>query len=257
MDNKTLKRLITDRLDHTLDLLNSEQTTSLPTRTPVTTSLPSRTDAHVQNDLVNTLDDATLAKLDAIAPTDDSHLQPGSERVHIQKRQFKAFYMGVKPNGIKAFRRDAKKTMTASTPSRTDPQTPQSSILTPLETRVDLVLFRSGLVLTRAQARRLINQGHVTLIQHATGQRICMKTPARPLKPLDILELGKGWTTTIRDTVIQRWGDERMTAPIPSYLEVDFSTGRVCLQSYPLDGEVMRPMGMTIARAAMKDYFKK
>ncbi len=81
-----------------------------------------------------------------------------------------------------------------------------------LESRADNILFRSGLVVTRPQARQLIAHGHILV----NGQK--MDIPSYQMKPGDII--------TIREKSHQLFKNLQETNPygapvVPHWLEVD------------------------------------
>lgn len=102
---------------------------------------------------------------------------------------------------------------------------PVQKLFTILESRVDNILFRSGLAKTRAQARQAASHGHIML----NSKRITVPS----------IELHKGDTVTIRpssaNSPLFADATERMqTLTVPTWLKVDPGERKVTV-----DGEAV------------------
>jgi ribosomal protein S4 len=170
--------------------------------------------------------------------------------VHRQKSNFKTLYSGVKKSTWKALLAKQETRSASGNPSG-------RSVLAPLESRVDLVLWRSGRVRSRGMARHCIHQGHVSL-KSADGLRDrVVRQPGLCLKPLDVLVRSDSRRKTRGGRLLAYWEKMEVSRPVPRYVLVDYALGRVCFQGSPLDGEVYRPVGMKRTIASLKDPFKK
>ncbi len=102
---------------------------------------------------------------------------------------------------------------------------PTGTLFTLLETRLDNVLFRSGLVKTRAQGRQAAGHGH-TLVN---GRRVTVPS----------IHLGKGDTISLRPGSAQSplfaESAERMKVQaVPAWLEVNSETRTVTVVGEPV-----------------------
>lgn len=168
--------------------------------------------------------------------------------VHTQGRQARLFYSGVSARGWTAWVKEAKRSMKGMSSVRGEGERPES-FLASLETRADVVLYRSGRVSSMAMAHHALTHGHVRRYS-ADGTRDRVRTARGVcLHPMDVLE--------IRPETWGRWSSTVTERDCPVYRSVDRSRGRVCLLRRPRDGEVYRPVGMSMSVASMGHTFKK
>jgi small subunit ribosomal protein S4 len=103
-----------------------------------------------------------------------------------------------------------------------------TNLLVILESRLDSVVLRLGLASSRAQARQLINHGHIDV----NGRRCDI--PSALLKPGDVVTIHPtSRRSTYFQQLIEGWGQDAETAAVPSWLSLDLRdiTGR--MESYP------------------------
>lgn len=118
----------------------------------------------------------------------------------------------------------------------------QPSLLAKIETRSDVILWRSGLAASMLMARQMCRHGHVQR-QAKDGGAAVVKHPSQSVSPGDTLCIDKVyWEKTI-PAMVQYWKDvERST---PRYLVTDLKLGCVVLTRVPHDGEAVLPLNMT------------
>ena len=103
-----------------------------------------------------------------------------------------------------------------------------TNLLVILESRLDSVVLRLGLATSRAQARQLINHGHIDV----NGRRCDIASAL--LKPGDAVTIHPtSRRSTYFEQLIEGWGQDAETAAVPSWLSLDLRdvTGR--MESYP------------------------
>jgi small subunit ribosomal protein S4 len=103
-----------------------------------------------------------------------------------------------------------------------------TNLLVILESRLDSVVLRLGLASSRAQARQLINHGHIDV----NGRRCDI--PSALLKPGDAVTIHPtSRRSAYFEQLIEGWGQDAETAAVPSWLSMDLRdiTGR--MESYP------------------------
>jgi small subunit ribosomal protein S4 len=103
-----------------------------------------------------------------------------------------------------------------------------TNLLVILESRLDSVVLRLGWASSRAQARQLINHGHIDV----NGRRCDI--PSALLKPGDVVTIHPtSRRSTYFQQLIEGWGQDAETAVVPSWLSLDLRdiTGR--MESYP------------------------
>jgi small subunit ribosomal protein S4 len=102
-----------------------------------------------------------------------------------------------------------------------------TNLLVILESRLDSVVYRLGLASSRAQARQLVNHGHIDV----NGRRCDI--PSALLKPGDVLTIHP---TSRRSTYFQQlvegWQDGE-AATVPSWLSLDLRDISGRYESYP------------------------
>ena len=196
--------------------------------------------------------------------------ESSAHRVHRQKKAFKRRYPGLKRGGQRRRVKEAGKrgkTLgrdTLRSHEREEGEAKERSktagtlsILTPVETRADVILWRSGRVVSMAQARHERHQGQVRRRTEEGVRDRVRRQPGYRLQPREVLEIRPARYTGRLKERTAWWADPRMTRGLPAYLQVDFERGRVCLESRPMDGEVIRPRGRKRTLASLKDTFRK
>jgi small subunit ribosomal protein S4 len=108
-----------------------------------------------------------------------------------------------------------------------------TNLLVILESRLDSVVYRLGLGSSRAQARQLINHGHIDV----NGSRCDI--PSALLKPGDVVTIHP---TSRRSTyftqLTEGWGQDAETASVPSWLSLDLRDISGRMESYPSREEI-------------------
>ncbi len=103
------------------------------------------------------------------------------------------------------------------------------AMLQQLETRLDNVLFRSGLVSSRAQARQLITHRHLLIAGHIVN------VPSYQVKPGMVIEVRE---KSRKADVFQQAGAVRRA---PGWLSVDTDNKRIQMLSVPAREEMDLP----------------
>lgn len=94
-----------------------------------------------------------------------------------------------------------------------------------LESRLDNVLFRSGLAKTRSAARQLATHGHATV----NGRRV--DVPSLQVKAGDVVGIRKG---SEESPVFAEAGERMQTLSMPAWLEVSPEARRVMVKGEPV-----------------------
>jgi small subunit ribosomal protein S4 len=108
-----------------------------------------------------------------------------------------------------------------------------TNLLVILESRLDSVIYRLGLGASRAQARQLINHGHIDV----NGRRCDIASAL--LKPGDVVTIHPtSRRLTYFQQLIEGWGQDAETASVAPWLSLDLRdmTGR--MESYPSREEI-------------------
>lgn len=116
---------------------------------------------------------------------------------------------------------------------------PSQKLFQFLENRLDNVLYRSGLVKTRAQGRQLANHGHFNV----NGKRVTI--PSIQLKVGDVV----GWRRSELPSQLGADLDERMKGQtVPAWLEVDAEKREVKVVGEPVytTGEQVFDLGVVL-----------
>ena len=143
------------------------------------------------------------------------------------------------------------------------------SVLAPMERRLDVVLWRSGLTVTPSMAHQQCTHGHVRVRLPGATEFFVVKHPgyARPVGSVVQLD-PKRWATRSR-RVTNHWTSRSTLGTgessegegasssvprrtIPSYLHTDFRTGTVVFSRLPLNGEVRVPHGASLSLSSMR-----
>ena len=108
-----------------------------------------------------------------------------------------------------------------------------TNLLVILESRLDSVVYRLGLGVSRAQARQLISHGHIDV----NGRRCDI--PSALLKPGDVVTIHPtSRRLTYFQQLVEGWGQDAETAAVAPWLSLDLRdiTGR--MESYPSREEI-------------------
>jgi small subunit ribosomal protein S4 len=123
-----------------------------------------------------------------------------------------------------------------------------TNLLVILESRLDSVVYRLGWGSSRAQARQLINHGHIDV----NGRRCDIASAL--LKPGDAVTIHPASRrSTYFTQLTEGWGDGADTGTVPSWLTLDLRdiTGR--LESYPSREE----MDMRVNEQLVVEYYRR
>jgi small subunit ribosomal protein S4 len=103
-----------------------------------------------------------------------------------------------------------------------------TNLLVILESRLDSVVLRLGLASSRAQARQLINHGHIDV----NGRRCDI--PSALLKPGDVVTIHPSSRRSVYfQQLIEGWGQDADTSSVPSWLTLDLRDTSGRMESYP------------------------
>lgn len=97
------------------------------------------------------------------------------------------------------------------------------NLLRLLESRLDNVVWRSGLAATRPQARQLVNHGHFQV----NGKKVDI--PSYRVRAEDVVTVKEKST----DLVAIQHAIESMSHPIPDWMDVDHSQRKVTIRDLP------------------------
>lgn len=97
------------------------------------------------------------------------------------------------------------------------------NLLQLLESRLDNVVWRSGLAATRPQARQLVNHGHF----HVNGRKVDI--PSYRVRPGDVVTVKERST----DLVAIQHAVDTLGRPVPEWLDVDHPARRVVVRDLP------------------------
>lgn len=97
------------------------------------------------------------------------------------------------------------------------------NLLRLLESRLDNVVWRSGLAATRPQARQLVNHGHVRV----NGKKVDI--PSYRVRQGDVVSFKEKST----DLVVVQHAVDTLGFPVPEWLDVDHSERKVVIRDLP------------------------
>lgn len=97
------------------------------------------------------------------------------------------------------------------------------TLLQLLECRLDNVVWRSGLAETRAQARQLVNHGHIQV------NRKKVDIPSYQVSPGDVVSLKE----QSRDLIMIQHAVDTMGRVVPDWLDVDLGDRRITVRDVP------------------------
>lgn len=103
-----------------------------------------------------------------------------------------------------------------------------TNLLVILESRLDSVVYRLGLASSRAQARQLVNHGHIDV----NGRRCDI--PSALLKPGDVVTIHpSSRRSTYFQQLIESWGQDADMGSVPSWLTLDLRDVSGRMENYP------------------------
>ncbi|HEU5270913.1 MAG TPA: 30S ribosomal protein S4 [Jatrophihabitans sp.] len=107
------------------------------------------------------------------------------------------------------------------------------NLLQILETRLDNVIYRSGLARTRRQARQLVSHGHFLV----NGQKV--NIPSYRVTPLDIIDVKPKSLETTPFLIVRETLGER---PVPAWLQVVPNRLRILVHQLPERAQIDIPL---------------
>lgn len=123
------------------------------------------------------------------------------------------------------------------------------SMLAPMEQRLDVMLWRSGLVVSMAMAHQQCRHGHVQVTFPGDRPAILRSSGIRRVPGTKVQRLPTVWSRRL-PMVEAHWNAPDQHRQVPAYLAVDWSTGSAVLTRLPRDGEVLAPMYAMISLAS-------
>lgn len=108
------------------------------------------------------------------------------------------------------------------------------NLLIMLERRLDNVVYRAGFAYSRRQARQFVRHGHF----YVNGKKV--NIPSYQVSPGDVIELSpRGKENETIKELLEREG---FRAKVPSWMEVDYSEGRIKILNLPSREEIDIPV---------------
>ncbi len=132
----------------------------------------------------------------------------------VRERQFRRFFdMAVREQGITG-----------------------ENLLSFLERRLDNVVYRLRMAISRVQARQLVTHGHITV----NGKRV--SSPSFIVRPNDVVALTE--STTKNTTFVEGFIDKRMGtgAKVPEWLELQKKDRKGIVQRAPVRSDISAPI---------------
>lgn len=111
-----------------------------------------------------------------------------------------------------------------------------------LETRLDNIVHRSGLVPSRAQARQLIRHGHITV----GGKRVSI--PSVQLKLGQEVSVAEGSRSLIKKMI-----EENPSNPAPRWVQADLENLKVSILQLP----AREDLDQTVREALIVEYYSR
>ena len=102
------------------------------------------------------------------------------------------------------------------------------NLLRLLETRLDNVVWRSGLAATRPQARQLVNHGHFRV----NGSKV--DVPSYRVRQGDVVSLKEG----SRDLIVVQHSVDTLGFAIPEWLDVDHTARSISIRDLPSRAQI-------------------
>ena len=97
------------------------------------------------------------------------------------------------------------------------------NLLRLLESRLDNVVWRSGLAATRPQARQLVNHGHFRV----NGQKVDI--PSSRVRPGDVISVKE----RSKELIVVQHAVDTLGRPVPEWLDVDHDDRKVTIRDLP------------------------
>ena len=97
------------------------------------------------------------------------------------------------------------------------------NLLRLLESRLDNVVWRSGLAATRPQARQLVNHGHFRV----NGQKVDI--PSYRVRPGDVISVKE----RSKELIVVQHAVDTLGRPVPEWLDVDHDDRKVTIRDLP------------------------
>ncbi len=102
------------------------------------------------------------------------------------------------------------------------------NLLRLLETRLDNVVWRSGLAATRPQARQLVNHGHVRI----NGKKVDI--PSYRVRQGDVVSFKEA----SKDLVVVQHSVDTLGYPVPEWLDVDHAERKIVIRDLPSRAQI-------------------
>jgi small subunit ribosomal protein S4 len=102
------------------------------------------------------------------------------------------------------------------------------NLLRLLETRLDNVVWRSGLSATRPQARQLVNHGHVRV----NGKKVDI--PSYRVRQGDVVSFKEA----SKDLVVVQHSVDTLGYPVPEWLDVDHAERKIVIRDLPSRAQI-------------------
>jgi small subunit ribosomal protein S4 len=102
------------------------------------------------------------------------------------------------------------------------------NLLRLLETRLDNVVWRSGLAATRPQARQLVNHGHVRV----NGKKVDI--PSYRVRQGDVVSFKEA----SKDLVVVQHSVDTLGYPVPEWLDVDHTERKIAIRDLPSRAQI-------------------
>jgi len=141
------------------------------------------------------------------------------------KQNFKFFYCNLKEKIFKKYLKIAIKS----------PLKTMDKLLSILEKRIDIVLFRASFIFSLYQARQIIAHGHVTVNQNV------IYSLNKKINQFDLIKLKLAKNKVLKDIFI-KFKDKIQEKTIPSHLEICFKNLTICFLWPPSFFELYYPI---------------
>lgn len=116
------------------------------------------------------------------------------------------------------------------------------SLLWKIESRLDVVLWRSGITSSIKIGKAVVKAGNVELYNNGVWE--VAKRGDQRLKPSIVLKL-INWDKLSSD-MLTKWSDRVYRSKVPSYRLVNYDLGLISMKHLPKDGEVIIPSNLPI-----------
>jgi small subunit ribosomal protein S4 len=153
--------------------------------------------------------------------------------LQLREKQKVRRYYGVLERQFSAYMEDASKQKKVPTGLR---------LLQLCEARLDNIVYRSGVVPSRAQARQLILHGHITV----NGKKV--QIPSYQVKPKEVVGVAEKSKKLIRDVI------EANPAPVaPNWMQANLET----LEASVINPPSREDLDQTIKEALIVEYYSR